>query len=424
MTNSATPAAERNDSPAIRRYWATMDEAGRLELIRELCSIEGRGPGTDAERRAANMLGGRLRAMGREVHVEPTYIHPQYALVHALHAAVAIAGSVLATVEPAIGFALVLVAATSTYLDLNTRFYLVRSLFFRRASQNVVSPGLRPDAPLRLVLVAHYDAARSGYVFGERGLRLARRLSERGRVLLGPWRLIFWAGMAPLLAILGARMAGFEPGWLSILQLFPTVLLVLAVFLLLDIALSGTVPGAYDNASGVAAVLSAAQRLETEPPQNLDVWVVLSGAEECLSEGMRSFVRDNRKQLDRERTVFVNVDSVSYGEVHYETSEGPVISTRLDAATVELCEALSAADPANRARPVRSPLSTDALPVAIRRRRAITITGLADGLPPPWYHTHEDTPERVVGEAMTRATDFVVALARLLDRDAGRAPVI
>ena len=288
--------------------------------------------------------------MGREVHVEPTYIHPQYALVQALHAAVAIAGSVLATVEPAIGFALVLVAATSTYLDLNTRFYLVRSLFFRRASQNVVSPGLRPDAPLRLVLVAHYDAARSGYVFGERGLRLARRLSRRGRVLLGPWRLIFWAGMAPLLAILGARMAGFEPGWLSILQLFPTVLLVLAVFLLLDIALSGTVPGAYDNASGVAAVLSAAQRLETESPHNLDVWVVLSGAEECLSEGMRSFVRDNL-QLERERTVFVNVDSVSYGEVHYETSEGPVISTRLDAATVELCEALSAADPANRARP-------------------------------------------------------------------------
>ncbi len=150
-------------------------------------------------------------------------------------------------------------------------------------------------------------------------------------MLLGPWRLIFWGGMAPLLPILGARMAGFEPGWLSILQLFPTVLLVVAVFLLLDIALSDTVPGAYDNASGVAAVLSAAQRLEAEPPQNLDVWVVLTGAEECLSEGMRSFVRDNRKQLDRERTVFVNVDSVSYGAVHYETSEGPVISYPLDA---------------------------------------------------------------------------------------------
>ena len=33
------------------------------------------------------------------------------------------------------------------YLDLNARLYLVRRLFFRRASQNVVSNGARSDAP-------------------------------------------------------------------------------------------------------------------------------------------------------------------------------------------------------------------------------------------------------------------------------------
>ena len=82
-------------------------------------------------------------------------------------------------------------------------------------------------------------------------------------------------------------------------------------------------PGAYDNASGVAAVLSAAERLHAEPPENLDVWVLLTGAEECLGEGMRSFLRDNRKQLDAERTVFVNVDSVSYGSVHYKSARAP-----------------------------------------------------------------------------------------------------
>lgn len=393
-----------------------------MELIRELCSIEGRGPGTDAERRAANLLAERLRAMGRRAGVEPTYVHSQYALVHALHATIAIAGSVIAaTTQPAIGFALVLVAATSMYLDLNTRAYLARSLFFRRASQNVVSPGRRPEAPLRLVLVAHYDAARSGYLFGERSLRLARRLSERGRLLLGPWRIVFWGGIAALLPILGARMAGVDGDWLSIVQLLPTVVLAVSVFLLLDIALSATVPGAYDNASGVAAVLSAAERLEGEElAANLDVWVVLTGAEECLCEGMRAFVRDHRDQLDRERTVFVNVDSVSYGSVHYEVSEGAVISTRLDPGLIELCEALASADPDAPARPLRSPLTTDALPAAVRRRRAISILGLSEGLPPPWYRTHDDTPERVVPQALSRATEFVVALATLLDRDAGR----
>src|SRR5262245_28962707 len=129
-----------------------------MEVIRELCSFEGRGPGTDAERRAANMLAERLRKSGRRAEVEPFFCHPQWALVHLLHAALGVAGSLIATSDPVIGFAVVFVAVISTYLDLNTRFYLVRSLLFRRVSQNVVSVGDRPQAPARVVLAAHYDA--------------------------------------------------------------------------------------------------------------------------------------------------------------------------------------------------------------------------------------------------------------------------
>jgi hypothetical protein len=390
-----------------------------MELIRELCSIEGRGPGTDAERRAANLLAGRLRGMGRRAEIEPTFVHPQYALVYTLHAAIAIAGSIVATAEPAIGFALVLFAAASAYLDLNTRLYLVRSLFFRRASQNVVSPGSRPEAAARLILVAHYDAARTGYVFS-RGTKLAKRLPDRWRVALAPFRIFFWIGIVPLLPILGAQMAGAEAQWLSAIQAIPTIALVVASFLMIDIALSEIVPGAYDNASGVAAVLSAAEELDANAPENLDVWVLLTGSEESLCEGMRSYVRAHRKQLDRDRTFVVNVDSVSYGQVSYEVSEGPVVSYPLDAQLIEFSEALGE-DPRFDARPLRFPLLDDALPARLRRLRAITIRTTADGLPAPWYHTLDDTPERVDSEALTRATEFVVGLARLMDRDLGRS---
>ena len=58
-----------------------------MEVIRELCAFEGRGPGTDAERRAAQALAGRLRAIGRRAEIEPFFAHPQYALVHLIHAA-------------------------------------------------------------------------------------------------------------------------------------------------------------------------------------------------------------------------------------------------------------------------------------------------------------------------------------------------
>jgi hypothetical protein len=396
-----------------------------MQLIRELCSFEARGPGTDAERRAANMLAGRLRGIGRRAETEPFFAHPQYAVVHLIHATMAVAGSVLATVQPAIGFALVFVAATSTYLDLNTRLYLVRSLLFRRSSQNVVSPGDRPDAADRLILIAHYDAARTGYIFSKASNRI-RRLPERVRLGLGPFRVFFWLGLAPLLPILGARMAGVDATWLSAMQVIPTIVLLVAAFLLADIALSDIVPGAYDNASGVAAVVSAAEQLRADAPEHLDVWVILAGSEESFCEGMRSFMRAHRKQFDKQRTSFVNVDSVGYGGVAYEISQGPVVSLPHDPELIGLCEALAAAQTDGPApRPIRHPLLDDALPPRLRRHRVITIrTTDEGGNLAPWYHTEDDVPDRIDPEALTRATDFVVGLARLLDREAGRRATV
>jgi hypothetical protein len=394
-----------------------------MEVIEELCSFEGRGPGTDPERRAANALAARLRGIGRRAELEPFYCHPQYAVVHLIHAAIGVAGSLVAIVQPAVGFALVLFAAASTYLDLNTRIYLIRSLLFRRVSQNVVSAGDRPDAPARLILTAHYDAARTGYIFSK-GSRRIRRLPERTRVALGPFRIFFWVGLAPLLPILGARMAGFDATWLNAVQAIPTIVLIVAAFLLIDIALSEIVPGAYDNASGVAAVLSAADELTTDPPENLDVWIVLMGSEESFCEGSRAFVRSRRKQLDRAHTYFLNVDSVSAGQVAYEVSEGAVITVPHDRLLVELAEALAGAGAADgRAKPIRHPLLDDALPPRIRKFRSITVrTTDEKGNLAPWYHTHEDTPDRVDSAALRHATEFIVALSRLIDREAGRAP--
>jgi hypothetical protein len=402
-----------------------VDADGRRDLIEELCSFEGRWPGTDAERRAGNRLVERLREIGRKGELEPTYVHPEYSLVLALHAVLAIAGSLIALEAAPLGFALVLVAATSMYLDQNTRFYLLRRLLFRRSSQNVVSPGRKPDAPARLILSAHYDAARTGWVFGPRSTRTVKRLSETARLLLGPIRLIFWGGVVPLLAVSGARLAGLDAEWLSLAQLVPTVLLLISIVLLLDIALSGVVPGAYDNASGVAAVLSTAQALDEEPPENLDVWVVLPGAEECNCEGMARWVSKHRSELDRERTFFINLDSVSFGEVHYLTSEGAIVSYAMDERLVQLCEAIAAADPENgdrfRVRPIRIPFHTAALPARARGFRAISLIGAENGVGPPYYHTHQDTPDKLDADAMTRAVEFTIELVRQLDRDVGRA---
>jgi hypothetical protein len=398
-----------------------LDAAGRRELIDELCSFEGRWPGTDAERRAANRLAERLRASKRKAVIEPTYVHPEGWLVIAAHIALAIGGSLLALVSAPAGFVLVLVAATSLYLDLNTRAYLIRRLFFRRASQNVVSPGPKPDAPARLILSAHYDAAKTGYVFGPRSVRLLQRLPDRIALLFGPLRVLFWLGVVPLLAVSGARLAGLDSGALAVLQLLSIALLLVAFLLLIDISLSQVVPGACDNASGVAAAFSVAEELDRDPPANLDVWVVLTGAEECLAEGMRSFARAHRDEMDLASTFLVNIDSVSFGRPGYQVSEGAIVSSPMDQRLVELCDAIASAGGEAGATPFRHSLVTDAIAAHVAGYRAITIEGFENGvIVPPYYHTHADTPENLDEDALSGAVEFTVLLARQLDRDVGR----
>lgn len=401
-----------------------MDVGERMQVIRRLCSFERRRAGTDSERRAAKWLAERLREADRAAEVEPTYVHPQYALVHAAHCALGIAGSLVSLASPPAGFAIVLAAATSMYLDLNTRFYLLRRLFFRRASQNVVSRGARPDAPARVILCAHYDAALTGRAFRPRTVRRAASIATRLRIPLGPFRVIFWS-LAALLPILGVRMAGVEAGWLAIVQIVPTLVLVVAVFALVDIALSDVVPGANDNASGVATTLSLASVLDRDPPANLDVWVLLTGAGWSLQEGMRGFLRAHRKTLPRKGTYFVCIDAVGHGDVRFETATGWMVSYPHDVRVVELCEAIAAADRDGErrygARALRlGALAGDSLAARIRRYPATTITCADDLDVVPGAETAADVPERVDPEALDRAHGFALDVVRQLDREAGR----
>src|SRR5262245_7240552 len=177
----ATIASPRRDNAPL------VDAPARLQVIRELCSHEGRLAGTDAERRAGNWLAKRLRDSGRAADVEPTYVHPSYALAHAAYCLLGLGGSLVAIISPPVGFAIVLVAAIAMYLDLNARFYLLRRLFFRRASQNVVSLGSRDDAPARVFLCAHYDAARTGPFFRPRTIARFTRLDRVSPLPLGPF---------------------------------------------------------------------------------------------------------------------------------------------------------------------------------------------------------------------------------------------
>ena len=82
-----------------------------------LAEFEGRGAGTNAERRAALWLASELRSDRRQAAVETFWCRPNWALAHAWHVILAVGGSLLTVASPKVGGAVILVALVSLVLD-------------------------------------------------------------------------------------------------------------------------------------------------------------------------------------------------------------------------------------------------------------------------------------------------------------------
>ena len=169
-----------------------------------------------------------------------------------------------------------------------------------------------------------------------------------------------------MLACSVARLADLDGVALTAAQFALTVALLATLLLLLDIWLSPTVPGAGDNASGVALALALAERLG-EALEHFGVNVVLTGAQESGADGMRAFLRRHRGDLPRDRTVILNLDEVGAGTVRYTTPRGAAAGPALPRTVDHLCEEIAAdgrrPGRSTTARPATaSPRATPAMP--------------------------------------------------------------
>ncbi|HEX2231921.1 MAG TPA: M28 family peptidase [Thermoleophilaceae bacterium] len=416
------------------------------EEIERLVDFEGRAPGSDAERRAAEHLIERLREMGREAEAEGIDTWPNWPMTYALHVAVAVVGSVVSVTIPVLGAALVLLATVLTFLDANGIAFTTRKLFGRRASQNVVSRE-EGDKGGTIVLVAHYDSGRSGLAFNRRIQERRATFNKLIKRQIGPLQPLFYSMVAVLVCTL-LRVPGIENTILTVIQFLFTVLLIVALPFLIDTALAPAVPGANDNASGVATALRLADRFGGEL-EHFDIHVLFTGSEEALAQGMRSYLKKHTLDLDVERFVFLNLDEVGIGTVRYTSREGLLLPVASHSQLVEMCDEIvedmeeereeeedsdddeDDIDPALKhdddddeedrpgPRKLVSRNVSDAFAARSAGYPAITITckGRLDYT--PTHHQVSDLPDRIDDEALDRAYDFCAELIERIDKTVG-----
>jgi Peptidase family M28 len=389
-----------------------------LETTTALAAFTGRGPGTDAERRAARWLAGELVANRYRVRIETFWCRPNWALAHAWHVTLALAGSLVSVSDPLLGTALIAVALVSALADELLGTSIGRRLTPERASQNVIA-SIRQQTgsikPTRLIVTANYDAGRTGLIYRDAFRATAARLNCATGGRAPGW--LAWLAIAIVyeLAVAVLRLTETHaPAVLGAVQLPPTVALVLALALLLEAAGAAYGPAAGDNGTGVDAAIALTQALMVDPPKNLSVELVLQGAGESPGVGLRKYLRAHKRELRDENALVLGIAPSGVGQPTWWLSDGRLIPLRYANTLRTLASRTTAKSHRGRG-------GTPALPARTAGLPAIAI-GCLDGRGlAPRSHQRSDTPDRIDKAALDHIQDLGLALSRAIDASLGTA---
>ena len=387
------------------------------ETTVELAGFDGRAAGSDAERRAARWAAEELSQSGRVVRLEPFWCRPNWALAHAWHVGLGLVGSLVSVHEPRMGGLIILIAALAIVADVLLGISPGRRLTPERASQNVVSTprSSTPAKPLRLIITANLDGGRSALVYRQ----LPRRLTASMAALAGR-RAPGWLGWlmlahVVLLAVAILRLQGAGGAAIGIVQVVPTISLVLALALLLEAAGAEVSPAANDNASGSAVAIALARALDVAPPRELGVEVVLQGAGDVFGIGLRRYLRSRKRELRPANSVVLGIAPCGAGSSRYWVSDGQLVPLRYSPRLRKLAAAAASEDPALQASPHRGRSASPALPGRAAQLPAIAIGCLDELGLVPRSHQASDTPETIDEQALDHTLELGLLLADAID---------
>jgi Zn-dependent M28 family amino/carboxypeptidase len=290
---------------------------------------------------------------------------------------------------------------------------------FRRATSrpvttwNVVAEAGDVDAERTLVVLAHHDAAPTGAIFDP---TLQSRMGEAmpGVIERIDTSLPLWWAMLAAPALVAAGGLTQRRGLVR--AGFAGSLLATAVFG--DVARRPVCPGANDNLTAVAVLVALAERLHAEPVPGLRVLLVSCGAEEVLQGGIHGFTARHLKQLDRDRTWVLNLDTLGSPKLIMLEGEGPVVmEDYFDRSFRDLVAAAADRIGAPLRRGMRSRNSTDAVIPSRAGYPTATLASMNRYKALSNYHQMSDTPENVEYKTVLQALLITEEVARELARN-------
>ena len=308
-----------------------------------------------------------------------------------------------------LGGALAAVIGAAALDDLPPGERRFRRLLPQRTATTVVTEMGPADAERTVVLVAHHDAAHAGLIYHPAIPQLVF-----GRA---PWLLersdTSPPLMAPAVAVPALIGAGALTGSRRLVKA-GTALSAVSAALLAEIGSRETVPGANDNASGVAVLVAIARALAERPTESVRVMLV-STSEEALCEGIQAFGRRHFADLPRESTFFLSIDTVGSPHLLVLRGEGMIRMREYPARSLELLDGLAGELGIDLFPNLRLRHATDGVYPLAAGYECASLCSATDLKQPANYHWPTDVPENVDYGTVADAVRLTEAVVRRLD---------
>lgn len=396
-----------------------------LDWITKLADLPERAAGSSSEREAASRIASWMEELGvAEVRTEPVASRPRSGFGLALHAGLAALGLAIGGLAGAL---VTLAAALSFRAEMRRRGLWLSRLLPAPVSVNVIGCVRAEAARARIVLSAHIDAAQAGWLFAK---PLADFFASRAQAAKRsgappqgpnalPETLLLASALVAVVSWLGAT--GLLVG---LAQVALGAGLVLTAVLGLQWATAACSPGANDNASAVAAMLTCGEQLLAQLPPDVEVWMVGTGAEEVGCCGMHALL-EAHPEWRSDRTFFVNFECVGGGALHWIRSEGTLGKTGYPPLLVELARRVAASGAFGEVTATDLLAGTDGHVPASHGHPTLSLISLDENGVPLNYHRPDDVPEAIDLAMVVRAADFGAAVAAsALRGDAGPIAIV
>jgi hypothetical protein len=392
-----TPAAAVVDTEALRS-----DVAALSAIYRPSAS-----PG---ERQAAEWLVARLAEHGAEARIEVEDGHGTYWWPLGLaNAAGALGGIAALRGHRLIGAALGAFAAAAAVDDLPLRGRRLRRALRRRPMHNVVAEVGPSDAERTIVLVAHHDAAHSGLLYHpaipEMIFRRFPAILKRSNTSPG----LMWPVVGGPAAVAAGAVTRSR-----LLTKLGTIVSAGSALTFVDIGVRGAVPGANDNATGVAALLAMAASLDSRPTESTRVMLV-STSEEATCEGMQAFCERHLGDLPADRTFFLSLDTLGSPHLLVLRGEGMLGMVEYPRESLELLDALADELGIRLFPNLRLRNATDGVYPLNAGYQCASLCSCTELKQPGNYHWPTDTPENVDYGTLADAVRLTEGVVRRLD---------